>query len=76
MWQCFSGTLKERSVRENFRHCDAKHYRGKTWLTRPRPEIDRVGSAWLIPKFIDPKAKFIFAQSAQSDCRRHSVRHA
>ena len=45
---------------------DAKQYRGKTWLTRPRPEIDRVGSAWLISKFIDPKAKFVFAPSAQS----------
>src|SRR5207237_5952058 len=21
-------------------------YRGKVWITRPRPEIDRVGSAW------------------------------
>ena len=37
-------------------------YRGKTWVTRPRPEIDRVGSAWLIRKFIDAKAKFIFAK--------------
>jgi hypothetical protein len=37
-----------------------KNYRNKTWLTRPRPEIDRVGSAWLIRKFIDLKAKFIF----------------
>ena len=37
-----------------------RDYRSKTWLTRPRPEIDRVGSAWLIRKFIDPKAKFIF----------------
>jgi hypothetical protein len=45
---------------------DAKQYRGKTWLTRPRPEIDRVGSAWLISKFIDPKAKFVFAPTAQS----------
>ena len=45
---------------------DAKQYRGKTWLTRPRPEIDRVGSAWLISKFIDPKATFVFAPSAQS----------
>jgi len=43
---------------------DARHYRGKTWLTRPRPEIDRVGSAWLISKFIDPKPKFVFAPSA------------
>jgi hypothetical protein len=39
----------------------AKKYSGRTWLTRPRPQIDRVGSAWLIRKFIDPKAKFIFA---------------
>lgn len=38
----------------------AKKFIGKTWLTRPRPEIDRVGSAWLIRKFIDPKARFIF----------------
>ncbi len=38
----------------------AKDFRGKTWLTRPRPEIDRVGSAWLIHKFIDPEAKFVF----------------
>jgi len=33
---------------------------GKTWLTRPRPGIDRAGSAWLIRKFIDAKARFIF----------------
>src|SRR5438093_10045656 len=45
---------------------DAKQYRGKTWLTRPRPEIDRVGSAWLISKFIDPKPKFVFAPSADA----------
>jgi hypothetical protein len=45
---------------------DASQYRGKTWLTRPRPEIDRVGSAWLISKFIDPKAKFVFAPTTQS----------
>ncbi|MEY2557218.1 MAG: hypothetical protein QOE34_643 [Verrucomicrobiota bacterium] len=40
-----------------------KNYHGKTWATRPRPEIDRVGSAWLIRKFIDPQAKFIFASA-------------
>jgi hypothetical protein len=44
---------------------DAKQYQGKTWLTRPRPEIDRVGSAWLISKFIDRKPKFVFALSAE-----------
>lgn len=39
---------------------DAKEFIGKVWLTRPRPGIDRSGSAWLIRKFIDPKAKFVF----------------
>jgi hypothetical protein len=38
-----------------------EEYRGKTWITRPHPEIDRVGSAWLIRTFIDPQAKFVFA---------------
>ena len=45
---------------------DARQYQGKTWLTRPRPEIDRVGSAWLISKFIDRKPKFVFAPSADA----------
>jgi len=48
------------------RTLDAKQYHEKTWLTRPRPEIDRVGSAWLISKFIDHKAKFVFAPTAQA----------
>ena len=39
---------------------DPKRFIGKLWLTRPRPGIDRAGSAWLVRKFIDPKAKFVF----------------
>jgi hypothetical protein len=39
---------------------ERRDFRGRIWLTRPHPEIDRVGSAWLIRKFIDPKAKFTF----------------
>jgi hypothetical protein len=35
-------------------------YVGRLWMTRPRPGIDRVSSAWLIRHFIDPKARFIF----------------
>jgi len=36
-------------------------FQGRTWLTRPHPQIDRAGSAWLIKTFIDPRAKFAFA---------------
>ena len=39
---------------------EARAFVGKTWLTRPRPGVDRAGSAWLLRRFIDAKAKFIF----------------
>ena len=35
-------------------------YVNRLWITRPRPGIDRVSSAWLIRRFIDPKARFLF----------------
>ena len=37
------------------------HYRNKLWVTRPRPGVDRMASAWLIRRFIDPQARFSFA---------------
>ncbi|HTL56709.1 MAG TPA: chromate resistance protein ChrB domain-containing protein [Candidatus Limnocylindrales bacterium] len=43
---------------------DRKDFVGKMWLTRPRPGIDRSGSAWLIRKFIDPNARFVFGMEA------------
>lgn len=39
----------------------AGEYRGRVWMTRPRPGVDRVASAWLIRKFIDPRARFAFS---------------
>ena len=41
----------------------ARDYTGRTWATRPRPGVDRMASAWLITRFIDPKARFVFAAS-------------
>ena len=38
----------------------AADYRGKVWLTRPRPGVDRMSSAWLIRRFIDPEARVVF----------------
>jgi hypothetical protein len=35
-------------------------YRGRSWVTRTGVHIDRMASAWLIRRFIDPKAKFRF----------------
>lgn len=35
--------------------------RGRRWVTRPRPHVDRLASAWLIKRWIDPGAEFLFA---------------
>src|SRR3989449_4977223 len=32
----------------------------QTWMTRPDVHVDRIASAWLIKRFIDPKARFAF----------------
>ena len=39
----------------------ADKYQARLWMTRPRPGVDRMASAWLIRRFIDPQARFGFA---------------
>lgn len=39
---------------------DAARFRGRRWATRARPWVDRLASAWLIRRFIDPEAHFIW----------------
>lgn len=51
---------------------DRKDYRGRTWATRERLWIDRVASAWLIRRFIDPKAKFRWLKRLK-DCPKSAV---
>ena len=35
-------------------------------MTRPRPHIDRIASAWLIKRFVDSSARFAFADAADA----------
>jgi len=42
---------------------DRTRYHGRTWITRPRPGVDRMSSGWLIRRFIDPKAHFVFGDA-------------
>jgi hypothetical protein len=53
----------ESQAKRSGRNLQRQHreYLNRLWMTRPRPGIDRVSSAWLIRRFIDPKARFIFA---------------
>jgi hypothetical protein len=50
----------EEPIPQTNRKRKRSEYSGRVWVTRPRPGIDRVSSAWLIRNFIDPKARFVF----------------
>lgn len=47
-----------------------KDYRGRTWATRARPWVDRMASAWLIKRFIDPKARIVWLSDPKNCPRR------
>ena len=35
------------------------------WVTRHRPKIDRIACPWLIKRFVDPRARFLFVPPAE-----------
>jgi hypothetical protein len=45
---------------------DPAEYRRRLWVTRPRPGVDRMSSAWLIRRFIDRDARFGFAPDREA----------
>ena len=47
-----------------------KDYRGRTWATRARPWVDRMASAWLIKRFIDPQARIVWLSDPKNCPRR------
>ena len=49
-----------RSSRKRVRRLDAAKYRKRTWATRKDLWVDRLASAWLIKRFIDREAKFVW----------------
>jgi len=55
---------------------DRAAYLGRTWVTRPNVHIDRMASAWLIRRYIDPQARFDFVAAdrpAASDALRFDM---
>ncbi|MEY5097412.1 MAG: hypothetical protein RJA36_131 [Pseudomonadota bacterium] len=47
-------------------------YQGRTWATRCRPWVDRLATAWLIRRFIDPQARIVWLKQPQ-DCPRGAL---
>jgi hypothetical protein len=49
-----------RASRGAVRQLDAADYQGRTWATRKHLWVDRMASAWLIRRFIDRQAQFVW----------------
>jgi hypothetical protein len=45
---------------------DAAEFRNRTWATRQRLWVDRLASAWLIRRFVDPGARFLWIESPEA----------
>jgi hypothetical protein len=48
--------------------------RGRTWVTRRGVQVDRIASAWLIRRFVDPRARFRFVNPHADDVRAGEIR--
>ncbi len=51
----------------------ASAYRGRVWVTRQNVHVDRIASAWLVQRFIDPKARFKFVLGKEYRAARNEV---
>jgi hypothetical protein len=51
-----------------------KDFKGKVWVTRQHVHVDRIACAWLVRKFIDPKARFKFVAAAGYAPQKNEVR--
>ena len=49
-----------RPSRKRLRHLDGARYQKRVWATRKDPWVDRLASAWLIKRFIDRDARFVW----------------
>lgn len=47
-------------------------YQGRTWATRAKPWVDRLATAWLIRRFIDPEARILWLKSSK-DCPKSAL---
>jgi hypothetical protein len=56
-----------RSVQAQVPSLDRARYRGRRWATRRRMWVDRMASAWLIHRFVDPQAVFVWLDRPE-DC--------
>ena len=61
-----------RSSQRGLRQFDRARYRKRVWATRKAPWVDRLASAWLIKRFIDREARFVWLERP-SECPKNAL---
>ncbi|MBR1220128.1 chromate resistance protein [Bradyrhizobium sp. U87765 SZCCT0131] len=62
----FEAWASERLPLVPLAHIPDRDTQGRTvWVTRARPKIDRIACPWLIRRFVDPSAVFLFVTASQ-----------
>jgi hypothetical protein len=54
-----------KAAHKGVRKANAAKYRKRLWVSRKNPWIDRLASAWLIKRFIDPQARFAWLEDTK-----------
>ncbi|MGZ8191110.1 MAG: chromate resistance protein ChrB domain-containing protein [Methylococcaceae bacterium] len=60
------------AIEQEIPRLDRAAFQKRQWATRSRPWVDRLASAWLIRRHIDPDAVFIWLTSV-SDCSSNAI---
>jgi hypothetical protein len=58
-------SLRPRKPQDDPRARAPEGVKGRTWVTRTGVHVDRIASAWLIRRFIDPEARFKFVRGQE-----------
>jgi len=61
--------LLQPPAKTSARETPGRELKGRVWVTRRDPHIDRLATAWLIRRFVDPAARFRFVDPAGGPVR-------
>ena len=57
---------------ESIKREPVEHFKGKTWATRKRPWVDRLATAWLVLRFGDSQARYVWIENPRK-CPKGTV---